>query len=163
MMTPKRTDAKSCLCMVYTTNVANVRRWASERCQKRKAKFDDEIQCQRKHRETTLIKLREKHAVQIQTFDDMLIAETEKNAMAVAELELHYNDELKSMNEHLKQTVENMVARFERDYIERTAPLDWFCPPVAPVHDSVELVIDKNAQLKVVLTKRERERGVRPE
>jgi hypothetical protein len=112
---------------VYKANVANVQRWASERAQRRKDKYDEKLQRQRAYHESILHKLRAKHAKQIESFDEVLQAATgQDEATTTAELEAQYNDELQTLNAHLKQRVSDLIVRFRQDYTDRTSRLDGF-------------------------------------
>ena len=174
-------DRKSCmcpLCILYKTNVASVQRWASERHQKRKAKFDEKLQNKRDYHDGILQKLRDKHASQMQAFEET-IKQASADELDEKALEAQYNDELQALNANLKQNVGDLIMQFERDYVERTSQLDGFiahvvgesegsgsssqwderCDPESActcADDSsspdtqVALVVDENARLKVV-------------
>ena len=171
-------DRKSCmcpLCILYKTNVANVLRWANERHQKRKAKFDEKLQCKREYHESILQKLRDKHASQIQIFEET-IKQAQTGELDDDALEAQYNDELQVLNANLKQNVGELIKKFEGDYIERTNHLEGFsarddvgsdssitwdarCDPGSSCSwedcdessgTQIELVVDENARLKVV-------------
>lgn len=174
-------DRKSCmcpLCILYKTNVASVQRWASERHQKRKAKFDEKLQNKRDYHEGILKKLRDKHASQMQAFEET-IKQASADDLDEKALEAQYKDELLALDANLKQNVGDLITQFERDYIERTSQLDGFiahdvggsegsgssgqwdeqCDPesacscaddAASPDTQVALVVDENARLKVV-------------
>jgi len=166
------------LCILYKTNVANVQRWASERHQKRKAKFDAKLQQKRDYHDGILKKLRDKHASQMQAFEET-IKQASADELDEKALEAQYKDELEALNANLKQNVGDLITQFERDYVERTSQLDGFiahdvgesegsgsssqwderCDPEsacscaddsASPDTQVELVVDENARLKVV-------------
>ncbi len=127
--TSNRDRPQSCLCplcAVFKTNVANVQRWANDRSVRQKSKYDEKLQGQRAYHESILHKLRDKHAMQIQSFDDLIQVANKEDATTTAELESQYNNELQLLNANLKHAISEMITGFKKDYHDRTSHMEGF-------------------------------------
>ena len=112
------------LCTLYKKNMAKVQRWANDLYQKRKASYDEKREKQRVYHETILQKLRNKHALHINSFDAAILQT--RNDIVHDDLESQYRDEMNVLNARLKQQVDDLVLLFKQDYTDRTSKLEGF-------------------------------------